>query len=83
MHVAEIMIRKAVWEVYSIHDAINLQSTYEMVTVLQNYATPVYNHNRFEPTIGDHYNGIPYQYDFAPYDNLLKRFWRESFNADF
>ena len=49
MHVAEIMARKVVWEVYSTHDAINLQSTYEMATAWKKpHTTPVYNHSRFE-----------------------------------
>ena len=75
--VAEIITRKDVWEV-----AINLQSTYEISTVLRKpHTTPVYNHGRFEPTNGINYKGTPYQFPFTPRENLQQIYRREYFNA--
>ena len=71
MHLTEIIARQDVWEVYSIHDAINIQSTYGPMTILKKpHTTPVYNHGRFIPTNGINYQGCLYEFLVIPTERL-------------
>ena len=67
MHLAEVLTRDDCWEVYMELDAANLQSTFEMCTILRRpHTEPIYDHHKFLPTNGVNCKGSPYKFPFTP-----------------
>ena len=53
MHIAEVITRDDFWELYMDMNASNLQSTFEMCTILRlPHTEPLYDCRRFVPTNG-------------------------------
>ena len=68
-HLAEILSRKDLLEVYTELETSNLQLTYELCCTLRRaYTTPMYACSRYMPANAINFDGLPQDFPFTPYE---------------
>ena len=81
MHTAVVLTRNDFWEFHAEMDAANLQSTFEMCTILRMpHIVHPYDCGRFVPTNGVNFIGSPRDFQFTPKESWQARYLRLSRN---